>query len=109
MEAIQKELKNLESCDVETALEPGLEELIMTEDQFMKMTGLSVELILEGAYIDCRDIYEAVVLNKQVLKGSLFQPNSIISSTFDIRLPKRQHLSNTFQKSDIVQLNSICF
>ena len=57
--------------DAETiALELGLEESIIIKDQLMKMTGLSAELILIEAYIDCRDTYEAVVSNKQFPKGS---------------------------------------
>ena len=57
--------------DAETiALELGLEEAIIIKDQLIKMTGLSQELILIEAFVDCKDTYEAIIANKQFPKGS---------------------------------------
>ena len=57
--------------DVETiALELGLEETIVIKDQLLKMTYFNENLIEIEGFVDCKDTYEAIISNKQFLKGS---------------------------------------
>ena len=51
-------------------MELGLEEAIVIKDQILKMTCFSENLIEIEGFVDCKDTYEAIISNKQFLKGS---------------------------------------